>query len=61
MTRSGRSHHARVVVGLLGGADGVQLGQVAGQSLGAVDQHLLQAGQILDTQQTHNVDMTKNV
>lgn len=42
--RGGGSHHAGVVVGLLGRVHQVKLGQVSRESLGAVDQQLLQAG-----------------
>lgn len=43
----GVTHHAGVVVGLLGGADQVEACQVGGEVLGAVNQHLFQARQIL--------------
>lgn len=41
------AHHAGVVVGLLSRVHQVELGQVGRQSPGAVNQHLLQTGQIL--------------
>lgn len=49
MVRTWFSHHAGVVVGLLGGVNGVELGLISRQSLGAVYQHLLQTSKVLLT------------
>lgn len=49
LTRSA-AHHAGVVVRLLRRVHQVEPGQVRRESLGAVYQHLLQAGQVLRTE-----------
>lgn len=43
------SHHAGVVIGLLGRADCMELREVGWKSLRAIYEHLLQTGQILFT------------
>lgn len=43
------SHHAGVIIGLLGGADNMKLREVGRKCLGTIYEHLLQTGQILFT------------
>lgn len=43
------TYHARIIIGFLSGADQVELSQVSWECLRAVDQHLFQTSQVLQT------------